>query len=360
MESIYLDYNATTPLDPAVLRVMEEEMRRGPQNPSSVHRLGQQAKGRLNQMRALFAKTFGFSEDRIIFTGSGTEGMNMLIGGLRGHVISTMIEHACVIMALRRSGLPVTYSPVDERGKLSLEAIKEAITDQTEAIVLSWVNSETGVMYDLEELSALAHAHNVKLIIDGAQMLGKEVCHIPKEVDAICFSAHKVGGPKGVGVVMVRDDFELIPSIVGGAQEFGLRAGTENMPAIMGFAEALRQIDPAQFERMRSLRDLLEKELSDVCIINGQEKRVSNVSNLYFPNIDGETLMICLDQMGIYVSMGSACSAGAIEPSRVIGEMDPTGERTGRSIRISIGKETTRDEIIRAANQIKEVLRSIG
>lgn len=349
MGKIYLDNNATTELDPRVLDAIISELKSGPSNPSSIHSLGRAAHARLMKARQLIADFLGVRSDELVFTGSGTEAINLAILGLKtkGHIVTTKIEHASVFHTIESLSNPITYVPVREEGHVRLSDVEEAITLKTNLIVMSAVNSETGVKNPIAEIAVLAMRYGIPLIVDGVALLGKEEFQVPEGVSAMAFSAHKIHGPKGVGLLFVRKSSNFTPLFLGGGQEQMRRPGTENLPGIIGFAKAIELLKtelPDAIPRMKRLRDLLETGLKNIRI-NGRGPRVCNTSSITFFGKDGEDLLIKLDQMGIAASMGSACSSGALRPSRVLLEMGIPKKEALSTLRFSLSRFTTEDEI---------------
>lgn len=355
-DPIYLDNNATTPLDQEVLQAMLQETLL-PLNASSVHSYGTHAKSLLKQARDQIAQCLGVHSEELIFTSGGTESLNMLIRGLypgRGTILTTSIEHACVyetILHLKQQGTPISYIPVDAWGAPTLSQIKVHLNDSISLIVLSAVYSETGVKIDLEPIAHLAKQYGIPLVIDGVALLGKELFHIPQGVTGMGFSAHKLHGPQGIGAAYLSSHAQLQPLMHGGHQELGLRPGTEPLQAIIGFAKALTlayEALPQASVFMRSLQiyfeETLKKELGNITI-NGAGPRICNTSNIAFHGMDGETLLLALDRAGIYASMGSACSSGALEPSRVLLNMGFNKTHVKSSLRFSFSRKTTLEEI---------------
>lgn len=349
MSKIYLDNNATTELDPRVLAAMIAELEAGPSNPSSIHSFGRKAHARLMEARDLIANYLGVRNDELIFTGSGTEAVNLALLGLKpnGHIITTKIEHASVYHTIESLANPVTYLPIREEGHVRLADLEEAITLKTCLIILSAVNSETGVKNPIDEIANLAKRYGIPFIVDGVALLGKEEFVIPDGVTAMAFSAHKIHGPKGVGLLFLRKGSKITPLFLGGGQEQMRRAGTENLPGIIGFAKTVDLLKtelPEAVIRMQKLRDRLENGLSNIRV-NGTGLRVCNTSSITFLGADGEDMLIKLDQMGIAVSMGSACSSGVLRPSRVLLEMGFSNKEALSTLRFSLSRFTTEDEI---------------
>ena len=313
-----------------------------PANPSSPHAFGRSARASLQTARQTVADFFHVSPKQVIFTSGGTEGLNSCLKK-EGHLITSEIEHAAILKPL--SDYPhVTYLKVDAWGAPLPEKLEAAITPHTRQIILSAANNETGVKSDLKALSEIARSHHIPLIIDGVALLGKGDVVIPSGVAAIAFSSHKIHGPKGVGCLILNATHPFIPLIKGGGQEHGLRSGTENLAGIIGFARALELLSSHDYLKMQHLRDYFESSLPHISL-NGLGPRVSSVSNLAFEGCDGETLLIDLDRHGIAVSHGSACSTLALEPSHVLLKMGYPKKRVLSSLRFSLSRLTTQDEL---------------
>lgn len=358
-KNIYLDNNATTPLDPEVMQAMLPCLKNDFGNPSSAYTLGRQARASIDRARKEIASYLGVRSREIIFTSGATEAINMVIKGIcqnrqPGHIISSSIEHSAVFSTLQemeRAGWSVTFLAPGLQGAISAEAIQEAITPNTALIAIMAVNNETGVKSDIETIAAIAQEFAVPLLVDGVALFGKEMFTMSPGITAMAFSGHKFHGPKGTGFLSIRGRAKIGPLISGGGQEFGLRAGTENVAGIVGVAKAVELVRrelPAATERMRYLRDYFEKGVIDSCqdvVVNGRGPRVCNTSNLAFLGVDGESLLINLDQQLLAASHGSACSTGALEPSRVLTNMGVPLMQARSSIRFSLSRFTTEEEI---------------
>lgn len=357
---VYLDNNATTLIDPLVLQSIIQTLQSCPGNPSSIHQEGREARQALIAARQTIANVIQAKPKEIVFTSGGTEGLNSILRGLfqsdpHAHFISSNAEHASVyntLKALQAQGADVTFLPAGLWGAVNPKAVKEALKPSTRLIALMAVNNETGVKTDVEAIASLAEAAGIFFLVDGVALLGKEPFSIPAGVSAMCFSGHKLHGPKGVGFLLWRSQKQgIAPLITGGNQEFGLRAGTENLAAIAGLATAMTLLKdrlPEATEKMRLLRDRLEQGiLSSVpsAIVNGEGPRVVNTSNISFKGMEGEVLLMNLDSRGIAVSHGSACSSGAIEPSRILLNMGIPIERARSAVRFSLSRLTTQEEI---------------
>lgn len=360
---IYLDNNATTVLDPLVRKEMEREFALTPLNPSSFHRQGQLAKSLLLSARSSIAHYFGIPHDHLLFTSSATEGLIWLIRHFSKngvHIISSSVEHAAIYEPLKKLSQTqnVTFLPTGEKGHIDPTDLKKAITPKTGLIILGAVNGETGVKNPIQEIAAIAHHHGIPLVIDGVALLGKESVILYEGVSAAVFSAHKVHGPKGVGCIAMPKLIKLNPLFLGGGQEYGLRSGTENLGGIMGFAKALELLAkdlPLFSSHMKTLQETFEMGILKALpgtLINGSGPRTVNVSNIYFPEWDAETLLIALDQKGICASHGSACSSGSLQPSRILLEMGLSQKRAKHSVRFSLSRFTTEEEINEAIKLI--------
>jgi cysteine desulfurase len=369
-ERIYLDNNASTALDPRVLSLLTESLLQLTGNPSSIHSFGMESRNAINKARRIIAQFLKVKPSEIIFTSNGTEGMNMLIEGIlakysSGHVVTSSTEHACVYSSLKRieaRGFKTSFLNPGPWGAVTPAAVENALRGDTCLIVLMAVNNETGVKTDIETIAKIAKEKKVPFIVDGVALLGKESFTIPEGVSAMCFSGHKIHAPKGIGFVYLKSTLPFIPLIVGGDQESGRRGGTENVPGIAALGEAIKILEkelPEASVRMQKLRDKLEKGLFSKLqglSINGEGPRSCNVSNISFENIEGETLIARLDREGIAVSHGSACSSGALEPSRILRNMDLPAGRADSAIRFSLSRFTTDAEIEDAIEIISKVV----
>lgn len=370
MDRIYLDNNSTTALDPRVFKAMLADLAGPPANPSSIHWFGRQAKTRLLAARDICAAFFQVKPDEITFTSCGTESLNLMLRGLTspGHILTTSIEHSAMyrtIQSLEARGWAVTYLPVGLWGAPLPEQIESEIRADTRAIALSASNGETGVRIDLPKIASIAESRGIPLLLDCVSYIGKEPLPIHPGISALGISGHKFHGPKGIGLLVHRSSLKIAPLITGGNQEYRLRAGTENLAAIIGMAEALTILSESQLEITSNLRDLrlhfehgLKRALSDIAI-NGEGPRISNTSNISFLGVDGETLLMQLDLAGVAASLGSACSSGGIEPSRVLTQMGVDKKTARSSIRFSLGRTNTREEIDKALDLIVAISKKL-
>ncbi len=363
---IYLDNNATTQLDPRVFKAMLAEFQGPPANPSSTHFFGKKAHSLLQKVREEIAPFFDAKPQEIIFTSGGTESANLFLRGLKkGHIISSKIEHSCIYKTLQDLDSSVTYVPVNSWGAPLPEDIEKAICKDTSAIVLSASNNETGVKLDMQAISQIAHKHKIPLFIDAVAFIGKDPFIMYPGISAVAISGHKFHGPKGAGILFCRSSLKLNSLITGGPQEQMHRAGTENLAGILGLAEAIKILSMDQTKITEHLHDLrghlehgLKQELQNI-FINGEGPRVSNTSNIVFEGVDAETLLIQLDMNGIAASHGSACASGALEPSRVLTEMGIPLPTVRSSVRFSIGRFNTREEIDEAIQKISAIVRKL-
>lgn len=357
-------------MDKRVLEAMLVDLSGFPANPSSVHWFGQRAKNLLTQARSDVASFLGVLPEEIIFTSGATESLNILIRSLGniGHVVTTKIEHSAVfntVQELEKKGLEVTYIPVNRWGAPKPEDIEKSIKKNTKALIFSLANPETGVKLDLEKVNAIALKNGVPLFLDAVAWIGKESFQMLSGVHGLAISAHKFHGPKGVGALYLSQNLKIKAHSTGGAQEHKIRAGTENLAGILGMAQALELIKENQNEITKYLEQLKKRLLKGLkqaypeCLQNGDGPTLSNTLNLSFPGLDGETLLMHLDLEGVAVSHGSACSSGSLEPSRVLTEMNLDRKRARSSIRLSLSRMNTLEEIDGAVDRIGRVLHNL-
>lgn len=358
---IYLDNNATTFLDPHVAKIVIQSLQSIQGNPSSVHSFGQEAKAALNKARRLIADFLHVKPSEILFNSGGTEGLNTLLyGRAHTHVITSSVEHASVYTAVKKMGCDVTFLNPGLFGAVSASDVLDAIKPETSLITLMAVNNETGVKTDISSIAEIAQERKIPFVVDGVALLGKEDFQIHPGISAMAFSGHKIHAPKGVGFIYLKSTFAIDP-LLGGVQEYGKRGGTENLHGIIGLAEAIRLLEKSSTIQIATLRDKLEKVLlaMEGVHINGEGPRVCNTSNVSFEGVEGETLLAKLDLAGVAVSHGSACSSGALEPSRILLNMGIPRERAASSIRISLSRFTTESEIDRAGELIVSSVRKL-
>lgn len=377
---IYLDYNSTTPVDPAVLAAMLPFLTENFGNASSIHSAGQRARGAVDAARQSVATLLGAKPSEIVFTCGGTESDNLAIFGIvnpcdqpRKHVVTTAIEHHAVLnaaQALEKQAVDVTYVPVSKEGIVDPEDVREAIRPETVLISVMLANNELGTIQPIAEIAQIAAEEDIYFHCDAVQGAGKIPIDVETlGVDLLSISGHKLYAPKGVGALYVRTGTELGPLFYGGHHERDRRPGTENVPGIVALGKAaelaIENLD-SDATRLSQLRDQFENALLALPGVrrNGSAReRVPNTSNLSFESAPGEALIIALDLQGVMCSSGAACSSGAIEPSHVLAAIGLSPEQARSSLRFSLGRPTTDheiDEAIRIIPQAVERLRALS
>lgn len=373
---LYLDNNATTRPDPAVVAAMLPYYETQWGNPSSLHRFGREVRQAVDRAREAVAALVGARRaSELIFTSSGTEANNTAIRGIcaaqpgRRHLVTTQVEHSSVLQccrALEQEGYEVSYCAVDREGRLSVEALQAAIRPDTALVTTMWANNETGVCFPIGEIAALCAQRGVICHTDAVQVAGKLPLHVESVgVASLSISAHKFHGPKGSGALYLRRGTPFRPCLVGGGQEYGRRSGTENVPQIVGMGVAAELAAAAAQEQatgIAQLRDQLEQGLLEAMphsLVNGAAApRVPNTTNMSFTQVDGEGLILALSDAGLAASTGSACSQGATEPSHVLRAMHLSPEHLRGTLRLSLCRETTAAMIVEALTIITQVVRA--
>ena len=359
----YFDHNATTPVSPEVFQAMAPLMTQVFGNASSIHQFGQEARGELDRARRSVAAMLCAKAEEIVFTSGGTEADNMAIFGAGGHVITTTVEHPAVLQAAAQ--LPsATFVPVNGQGVVDPEAVRAAIRPGTKMISVIHVNNELGVIQPVREIARIARDAGVLFHFDGVQAAGKISLDVKElGVDLYSISAHKIYGPKGMGALYVRKGVDLRPLLYGGPHERKMRAGTENVAGAVGFGRAAEWVieeSAAEAARQAALRDRLEQGiLARVAGAHGNgagAPRTGNTSNIRFDGIDSEPLLIALDLKGFAVSSGSACSSGATEPSHVLAAIGLTREQARSSVRFSLGRSNTVDQVDALIDGVAQVV----
>ena len=357
---IYLDNNATTPVLPDVVEEMRPYFAEMFGNASSIHHHGQETRAAVEHARDSVAALLGCRPAEIVFTSGGTEADNLAIAGMVSagdHIITSSVEHHAVLQAckhLGEMGCDVTEVPVDGRGLIDPEDVRRALRPNTRLISIMLANNETGVLQPVEEIGKIAAEAQVFFHTDAVQAAGK----VPIDVErigchALSISGHKMHAPQGVGALYVRKRTRLQPLFYGGRHERSRRAGTENVPGIVALGKAaeltMQGFEAGEDKKMASLRDRLQQGIRaqvEEAGVNGDgAPRVPNTTNIYFDHIEGESLVIALDLKGLAVSTGSACSSGAVEPSHVLTAMGLRADRARASIRLSLGKQNTAEDI---------------
>ena len=374
MRRVYLDHAATTPVRPEVRERVARVMADQWGNPSSLHFAGRAARAVIDEARGQVAALVGCEPREIIFTASGSEADNLAIKGVamayreRGrHIVTTAVEHHAVLhacAALERMGFEVTYVPVDAEGRVDPDAVVAALRPDTLLVSVMLVNNEVGTIQPVAEIARRARERGVLVHTDAVQAAGVLPLRVDElGVDLLSLSAHKMGGPKGVGALFVRRGTQLLPLIDGGGQERRLRAGTENTPAIAGFglaAELAAREQPARAARLERLRRQLEEgiraRVPGARIHGAGAPRAPHISNIGLPGITADTLLIQLDLEGVAASSGSACSAGTPEPSHVLQAMGLTEEEAFSAVRFSLGDGTTEEDIAYVVELLPRVL----
>ncbi len=375
---IYLDNNATTQVDPAVVEAILPYLTQYYGNPSSMHSFGGQVGKALKQARGQVASLLGAEESEIIFTSCGTEGNNTAIRAAiaaqpdRKHLITTQVEHACVLnlfKQLEKQGYTVTYLSVDRKGQIDLMELEAAITGNTALVSMMYANNETGTVFPVEQAGAIVKEYGATFHVDAVQVVGKLPLNMKTStIDLMTLSGHKLHAPKGVGALFVRRGFRFRPLLIGGHQERGRRAGTENVAGIIGLGKAaeLAQLHLADIATEKKLRDRLEKGLLTIAEteINGDRKnRLPNTTNIGFKYIEGEAILLSLNHFGICASSGSACTSGSLEPSHVLRAMGLPHTTLHGSIRFSLSRYTTDadvDRVLEVMPGIVERLRAMS
>ncbi|MFO7846030.1 MAG: cysteine desulfurase family protein [Balneolaceae bacterium] len=371
---IYLDYNSTTPVDPRVLEEMLPYFNERFGNASSVsHMFGWEAEEAVNLAREQVAGLIGASAGEITFTSGATEAVNLIIRGMfmanddtRRHIITCATEHKAVLDTCKfveQSGGTVTYLPVDKSGSIDLKKLENAITDHTILVCLMHANNEIGTIHPLKEIARITREKSIPLLSDATQSVGKIPVDVNElGVDMITFSSHKLYGPKGAGALYIskKNKPGITPILTGGGQEKGMRPGTMNVPAIVGFGKACEICSKEmkdETNRLSPLRDQMESELSDwdsVQINGNLRNRLPYMTNLTFQNIDSSHLLLRLRNLA--VSQGSACTSATQKPSHVLEAIGLPDDRALSSIRVGLGRFTTEEEIEAAIREMKDVI----
>ncbi|MED4016410.1 cysteine desulfurase family protein [Sutcliffiella cohnii] len=378
MEPIYLDHAATSPMHPLVVESMMEVMNDTFGNPSSIHSFGRKSRHLVDEARSIAARSIGAQENEIVFTSGGTEADNLAIIGVaranatRGkHIITTTVEHHAVLHAceqLEREGFTVTYLPVNDKGVISLTDLKKALTNETILVTIMYGNNEVGSIQPIHEIGELLKDHPAYFHTDAVQAFGLVNINVQDlKIDFLSMSGHKINGPKGVGFLYARTGISFLPQTFGGEQERKRRAGTENVPGIVGLAKAIQlsmkesEEKQKQFESFKQemTRIWNEEELSFT--INGSESHsLPHVLNVHFPGTNVESMLVNLDLAGISVSSGSACTAGSIDPSHVLVAMfGSDSEKIASSIRFSFGYGNDMEQIQKAAKETAKIVKRL-
>jgi len=378
MKRIYMDHAATTPVDKEVVDAMLPYFTNFYGNASSLHSFGEEAHYALDESRHNVADVLNAEREEIIFTGGGTESDNIAIKGVafenkdkrntKGpHIITSAIEHPAVLEPckhLEKQGFKVKYVSVDKYGMVKIDELEQSISKDTFLISIMYANNEIGTIEPIEEIGRIASENNIVFHTDAVQAVGKLPIDINKlNVDLLSLSAHKIYGPKGVGALFIKKDVKIVPLVHGGGHERGLRSSTENIPGIVGFGKACelaqkRMVKDTQY--IKSFRDSLVRETLEIeeSYLNGHpEKRLVNNAHFYFAAIEGESLILRLSDKGIAASTGSACSSKKLQPSHVLLAIGLKPEHAHGSLRLSLGRENTIEDITYVADVLPEVVK---
>ena len=382
-DTVYIDNNATTPVAPEVRKEMQEYFKERYGNPNSLHRKGMEARETVEKSREKVASLINASEDDLYFTSCATESNNMAIKGTAfaredegKHIITTEIEHDCVLNTCRwleEKGFEVTYLEPDEEGFITPEQVEEALRDDTILVSIIYANNEVGTVQPMDDIARKVSKTDAYLHTDAAQAPGKLPINVRKmEIDMLTLNAHKMYGPKGVGALWKKRKVRIDPLLHGGGQESGLRSGTENVPYIAGFGKAAEIAEDRLEDDSEKLRKLSRKlidgimEEVDGAVLNGPsdlDRRLPGNVNISFRKVEGEAMMLKLDEENIQVSTGSACASNDLEPSHVISALGGDPEIAHSSIRMGIGRYNTEEDIekvVETVPEIAEQLRSIS
>ncbi len=381
--TVYLDNNATTPLHPEVIKTLTEAMENYG-NPSSLHQFGRHSRTRVEQARERIANFIGAEPEEIIFVGSGSEANNTVLSSLTcqpvGHcevgcqssasIVTTNIEHPCILESakcLKDRGMTVDFVKVDRDGKVDLEEYRKMLTPNTGLVSIMMANNETGTIQDIKLLARIAHENGSLFHTDSVQAVGKIPVNVKElNVDFLSMSAHKIYGPKGIGVLYVKKGVAFCPLIKGGHQERGRRAGTENTTGIVGLGKAIemRELEmESEAKHLLELKQLLKEGFSasipDIEFVGHQEDCLPGTLNVSFAGAEGEAILLYLDLEGIAVSTGSACASGSLDPSHVLLAMGLEAESAHGSVRISMGRDTTREDVEYVIEKMESVISRI-
>jgi cysteine desulfurase len=368
-KKIYLDHNGTTPLHPDVKKAMREALNLYG-NPSSLYAGGRQMRELVENARVEIANFIGAKPDEIIFTGSGTEANNTVLSLVKKELITSTIEHPAILEPakfLTKQNINVVYINVDKYGKIDINQLQKTISKQTELVSVMMVNNEIGTIQDIKTIAEIAHQHGALFHTDAIQALGKIPVNAAElGIDLLTMSAHKLYGPKGVGALYVKNKTPFQPFILGGHQEQNRRGGTENTLGIIGFAKAVEMRTkemPKEHDRLLALKNMLKngikERIPDVQFNGHPQDSVTNTLNVSFAGAEGESILLYLDLEGIAISTGSACASGSLDPSHVLLATGLSAEYAHGSIRFSLGRENTKNDIEYVLEVLPKVIKKI-
>jgi len=368
-KQIYLDHNATTPLHPEVKKTMREALELYG-NPSGLYDIGRQMRELMENARAEVANFIGAKPDEIIFTGSGTEANNTVLSLVKEELITSTIEHSAILEPakfLAKQNVNVVYLNVDKYGKVDIDQLKKVIAKKIELVSVMMVNNEIGTIQDIKTIAEIAHQHGALLHSDAIQAVGKIPVNVEElGIDLLTMSAHKLYGPKGIGVLYVKNKTPFQAFILGGHQEKNRRGGTENTLGIIGFAKAVEMRTkevPKEHDRLLALKNLLKngikEKIPDIEFNGHPQDSVTNTLNVSFAGAEGESILLYLDLEGIAVSTGSACASGSLDPSHVLLATGLTAEYAHGSIRFSLGRENTKNDVEYVLEVLPKVIKKI-
>lgn len=383
MKRVYLDFAATTPVDPEVFDAMKPYFLEKFGNPSSIHKYGQETKAAIEDSRNTIAKGIGATPAEVVFVSSGTESDNYALKGVasviqkkgKNHIITSKVEHHAILETceyLAEHGFSVTYVPVDEYGRVNPEDIKKAIRPETGLISIMYANNEVGSINPISEIGTIAKESEVLFHTDAVQAFGKMKIDVDDlNVDLLSITAHKLYGPKGIGALYIRKGVEIKKLLHGGGQERGRRAGTESTPLIVGFAKAVEvssKVMENDWKRISALKTYLKSKLQEkfsFVLFNGHpEFSLPNILSVSFDsskiNLDGEALILSMDVEGVAIASGSACTSGSVKPSHVLIGMGRDVETVKATIRFSMGRQTIKDDLDYAMNVLEKTILRIG
>jgi cysteine desulfurase len=375
-ELIYLDNNATTQIDPAVLEEMLPFLQKFYGNPSSGYRFGSQVRQAIDRARERLANLLGCDPSEIVFTSCGTESNNAAIDSAlqfeprNKHIVASAVEHSAVrrhCEDLAKRGCEVTFLGVDQDGNIDLAELQNAIQPQTSIVSLMWANNETGVLFPIEKIAQICREKRILFHTDAVQVVGKiPICLRESSINFLSLSAHKFHGPKGVGALYISKKSRFRPSIIGGGQENGRRAGTENVASIVALGKAAERAVECiteEQERVRAMRDRFEnailEKVNSVAINGARAPRLFNTSSISFAGIDSQAVLMLLDRHRICCSAGSACRTGSIESSHVLRAMQLSDERARGALRFSFGRFNTHSELEQAIEIVPQVIEKL-